>query len=379
LFTPACRPLPDRPAVLLTAVASSNPNPIPPFQYERRKPAVTYDDSYLDEFEYYEERFNPLKSDRKARRSRKPRISHPAKKSEREIMTQVADPLELEGSCNTTYRPSRYEEGWLLYSLQGFFDQGLISDVLAQVKGGKEANVYCCQAAPALGVELVAAKVYRPRMFRNLRNDKTYREGRAILTAEGHEVKKTDHRVMRAIGKKTAFGVQVEHTSWLMYEYTALERLYRAGAAVPKPFASGENAILMGYVGDADVAAPTLNEIGLDPDEAASLFPEVLRNVELMLKHHLIHGDLSAYNILYWAGTITLIDFPQVTNSLTNRNAYFILQRDVTRICEYFARQGAKRNAKAIADVLWRRYVKTSPGKLELDDFNDLGEDEGES
>ncbi len=337
---------------------------------------MSYDDSYLDEFEYYEEQFDPLRSDRKARRSRKPRVSRPAKKSEPKIMTEVAEPLELEGSFNTTYRPARHEEGWLLYSLQSFFDQGLIRDVLAQVKGGKEANVYRCLANPALGVELVAAKVYRPRMFRNLRNDKTYREGRAILTAEGHEVKETDHRIMRAIGKKTAFGAQVAHTSWLMYEYTTLERLYPAGAAVPKPIASGENAILMGYVGDAAVAAPALNEIRLDPDEAAALFPEVLRNVELMLKHNLIHGDLSAYNILYWAGDITLIDFPQVTNSLSNRNAYFILQRDVTRICEYFARQGVRRNAKAIADGLWHRYVRTSPGTLEFDDLNDLDDDD---
>jgi RIO kinase 1 len=337
---------------------------------------VTYDDSYLDEFEYYEERFDPLRSDRKARRSRKPRVSRPAKKTAAGVMTEAAEPLELEGSFNTTYRPARHEEGWLLYSLQSFFDQGLITDILAQVKGGKEANVYRCQANPALGVELVAAKVYRPRMFRNLRNDKTYREGRAILTAEGHEVKKTDHRIMRAIGKKTAFGAQVAHTSWLMHEYAALERLYPVGAAVPNPIASGENAILMGYVGDAAVAAPALNEIGLEPDEAAALFPEVLRNVELMLKHNLIHGDLSAYNILYWAGTITLIDFPQVTNSLTNRNAYFILQRDVMRICEYFARQGVKHNARAIADDLWRRYVKTPPGKLEFDDLNALDEDD---
>jgi RIO kinase 1 len=337
---------------------------------------VSYDDSYLDEFEYYEERFDPLRSDRKARRSRKPRVSRPAKKAAAGVMTEVAEPLELEGSFKTTYRPARHEEGWLLYSLQSFFDQGLITDILAQVKGGKEANVYRCQANPALGVELVAAKVYRPRMFRNLRNDKTYREGRAILTAEGHEVKKTDHRIMRAIGKKTAFGAQVAHTSWLMHEYTALERLYPVGAAVPKPIASGENAILMGYVGDAAVAAPALNEIGLDPDEAAALFPKVLRNVELMLKHNLIHGDLSAYNILYWAGDITLIDFPQVTNSLTNRNSYFILQRDVMRICEYFARQGVRHNARAIADDLWRSYVKTPPGKLEFDDLDVLDEDD---
>jgi len=80
-----------------------------------------------------------------------------------------------------------------------------------------------------------AAKVYRPREFRNLRNDKMYREGRPILTAAGRRVKKTDHRLLRAVGKKTEFGVQVEHTSWLMYEYTTLKQLHDAGAAVREP------------------------------------------------------------------------------------------------------------------------------------------------
>ena len=32
-----------------------------------------------------------------------------------------------------------------------------------------------------------------------------------------------------------------------MHEYTTLERLYQAGAAVPQPIAAAENAILMSY------------------------------------------------------------------------------------------------------------------------------------
>ena len=109
-----------------------------------------------------------------------------------------------------TYTPSRFERVWLTDSLRPFYQQGLISDVLYYVKGGKEANVFCCLGREG---ELVAAKVYRPREFRNLRNDKMYREGRPILTAEGRAVKSSDTRLTKAIGKKTTFGVQAEHTS----------------------------------------------------------------------------------------------------------------------------------------------------------------------
>mgnify|MGYP000925870685 CR=1 FL=1 len=60
----------------------------------------------------------------------------------------------------------------------------IITDVLHQVKGGKEATVYCCAAHPSTGVDLIAAKVYRPREFRQLRNDAQYRQGRRILSDE---------------------------------------------------------------------------------------------------------------------------------------------------------------------------------------------------
>lgn len=319
------------------------------------------DDFYTDKYEQYEEQFNPLHTDRRARRKRKPRANHTPKKSEAQMIAEVADTVGLEGGFSTTYQPARYESEWLLGSLRSFYDQGLISDVLSQVKGGKEANVYCCEANPATGQTLLAAKVYRPRRFRNLRNDAMYRQGREVLTPDGHAVKKNEYRVMRAIGKKTSFGEQVQHTSWLMYEYTTLERLYRLGAAVPRPVGAAENAILMSYIGDAQQAAPTLHEIDLAPDEAEALFREVVRNIELMLEQDLIHGDLSAYNILYSAGSITLIDFPQVVNGQTNPKAYFVLERDIRRVCDYFSSQGVACDPAAIAQDLWQRFFALDP------------------
>jgi len=258
----------------------------------------------------------------------------------------------------TTYKPSRHELGWLLSSLRDFYDQGLITDVLAAIKGGKEASVYRCKTAPhavaSVGSELVAAKVYRPRQLRNLRNDALYRQGRPVLTAEGKQVKNSDTRIMRALGKKTGFGMQVQHTSWLMYEFTTLDTLYRADAAVPRPIAASENALLMGYCGDESSAAPTLIEISFSSGEAYTLFTEVQRNLRILLENDMIHGDLSAYNILYWEGKITLIDFPQVVNRRNNPQAQEIFRRDVRRVCEYFSRMGVTCHPDQIAETLWQ-------------------------
>ncbi len=331
--------------------------------YER-KLTVTKDDFYLDdEFDVYEELFNPLVTDRRARRARKPKAKHQPKKSHGQIITDLADAtVGLEGGFTITYQPSRYEGPWLLASLRSFYDQGLIHDVMNLIKGGKEANVYRCQAEPTTGLTWLAAKVYRPHQFRTLRNDRVYREGRGLLDARGNDHDHArDQRVARAVGKKTTFGRQVSHTSWLMHEYTTLERLHQAGAAVPQPIAASDNAVLMSYHGDARMAAPTLNQVSLEPDEAVPLFQEVMRNVELMLWHDLIHGDLSAYNILYWEGELTVIDFPQVTNIRANSNAYAILQRDIERICDYFGRNGVRCDSAVIVDELWRRYGEVDP------------------
>ncbi len=77
-----------------------------------------------------------------------------------------------------------------------------------------------------------------------------------------------------------------------------------------------------------------------------------------MLRRGVIHGDLSAYNILYWEGKVVLIDFPQITDSLTNRHAREILQRDIERVCEYFRRQGVRSDATALLNDLWTRHVR---------------------
>ncbi|MGB1286440.1 MAG: RIO1 family regulatory kinase/ATPase [Aggregatilineales bacterium] len=323
-------------------------------------------DNHIDEYAVYEAEFNPMQ-DRQARRKRKKKVVHQPKKSQEELLQEIADTVGLEGGFETTYQPSQYEAGWLLNSVRVFYDMALISDVLSQVKGGKEASVYRCEAHESVEDKLfLAAKVYRPRQFRQLRNDKMYRQGRMTLGDDGKEVR--DDRSVRAIGKKSAYGQQVAHTSWLMHEYKTMQMLYDAGASIPKPYAAGENAILMEYFGDDLMPAPTLNTVDLSIDEALKLFESTLKNIDILLRHGLIHGDLSAYNILYWQGDIVLIDFPQVVNIENNENAKFILHRDITRICEYFQKQGIDCDAEELMFHLWNEHVEAiHPNKLAAD------------
>ncbi|MBI5951342.1 MAG: hypothetical protein HY865_06775 [Chloroflexi bacterium] len=275
----------------------------------------------------------------------------------RESKKQVADAKlfvraqEISREFQFTYKAARFEEAWLLDSLVEIAEHKWISDVLRKVKGGKEASVYLCTSGVAVDAPLLAAKIYRPRMLRNLKNDAQYREGREDLDENGNVI--VDDGALHAMKKRTAFGEEVRHQSWIAYEFTTLEILHAAGADVPKPYAMEKNAILMGYVGDQSNPAPILNAINLDHDEARPLFERVVRNIDLMLKHDRIHGDLSAYNILYWNGDITLIDFPQVVIPSSNPSSWNIFLRDVTRICQYFSAQGVTCDARALAADLW--------------------------
>jgi RIO kinase 1 len=96
-----------------------------------------------------------------------------------------------------------------------------------------------------------------------------------------------------------------------------------------------------------------LNSVSLDLDEARSLYARVVHNIDLMLTYDRVHGDLSAYNILYWKGAITLIDFPQVVLPEANLASWNIFLRDVTRICQYFSAQGVQCDARKLASDLW--------------------------
>ncbi len=309
---------------------------------------------HFDKYEHLELEFNNL--DRQFRRRQ--RRGNQPKQGAIEIRTQLTDFSDNIGDFVPSYAaaldPKHFERRWLIESLGGFYRDNLITDVTRIVKGGKEANVYCCPANPMTGVELIAAKLYRPRMLRHLRNDAMYKEGRIVLDSDGKEVHGT--REARAMQKKTKFGQHLGFMTWIMHEFQVQRELYAAGADVPYPIAHRDNTILMAFIGDEWAPAPTLSEVTIDRHEARRLFDRVLDNIKLMLAHHYVHGDLSAYNILIWEGQITIIDFPQLVDARTNHNAFMLLERDVQRVWEYFARYGIDDDPIEHAAWLWEAY-----------------------
>ena len=276
---------------------------------------------------------------------------------QRWLQEQALEEGGTRGTFTPTFLAHQRDRPWVLSSLTAFYEDDLISDVLAVVKSGKEATVYCCAAHPATGLEYVAAKVYRPRMFRSLRNDAVYRASRPQFDARGREGRGA--RRWNATAKETERGRAAMVSAWIRYEYETQLLLYNAGADAPCPLAQSGNALLMEYIGgEPGTPAPLLREVSLAREEAQSLFERVLRNIELWLAYDRVHGDLSPYNMLYWDGAITIIDFAQAVDPRYNPAVGELLARDIARVCQYFARCGVESDAASLASGLWERYLR---------------------
>ena len=300
--------------------------------------------------DYFEEFNDDLETQSPRKRVTQKRES---KKREQEAKLFIRA-QEIAREFQYTYKAARFEEAWLLDSLTEIYEHQWISDVLRKVKGGKEASVYLCKAGTEMSAPFVAAKIYRPRSLRNLKNDAQYRVGRVDLDADGTALWKEADK--NAIAKRTSYGEEVRHRSWIAYEFKTMERLFAAGADVPQPYAMEKNAIVMDYIGDESSAAPILNSVSLTAGEAQELLDRVIHNMDVMLANECIHGDLSAYNILYWNGAITLIDFPQIVLPGSNPAAWNIFLRDAVRVCDYFSARGLRCDARRIAADLWTKH-----------------------
>lgn len=202
-------------------------------------------------------------------------------------------------------------------------------EIIGPIKGGKEGEVSLLRRSNELGSHLLAEKRYRPVSQRSFRRDQTYREGRKI--ARG--------RARKAVEQGTVFGRSVMANQWAGAEFVYMRQLWAAGARVPFPV-NGPGPLLMEFLGDEDRAAPRLVDARLSKEVATSICDQVLAQLKLLTSEGIVHGDLSAYNILVWQDEAWLIDFPQAVDLVINPHALDLLHRDVRNVCGHFRKYG---------------------------------------
>lgn len=219
-----------------------------------------------------------------------------------------------------------------------------ITDVDGMVNDGKEATVYRCRGHQG---EFFAAKVYRDRRFRAFGNESAYMNMDAV----------TDRRMAKAIKKRSKVGRRTSQRLWVQREWEALNVLYDSNASVPRPYDHAPDAILMELVGDQGAAAPMLAQTRMTMPEAERAWRAVLKDVEILLACEVVHGDLSAYNILYHNDRPRMIDLPQVVDLDAPGDHFPLFHRDIENVAGHFQRQGLNIDPLGVAIDLWQRYA----------------------
>ena len=203
--------------------------------------------------------------------------------------------------------------------LQALIDDGVIDEVMRPLKSGKEAAVYVVRS----GDDVRCAKVYKDMAQRSFQQRVQYQEGRKVRGS----------REARAIGKASKYGRKQQETAWKNTEVDALYQLREAGVRVPEPHGYFHGVLVMELVTDAEgFSAPRLGELELTAEQAREYHAFLVRQVVLMLCIGLIHGDLSAYNVLVGEDGPVVIDFPQVVSAGGNNAARTMLLRDVNNL-----------------------------------------------
>lgn len=192
--------------------------------------------------------------------------------------------------------------------------QGLFGDLKSALALGKEANIFI--ASPGRGQrEHVIVKIYRTencnfkRMYDYLREDPRYMQ-------------------VKAQKRAVVF-------AWAQREYRNL-LLARDAIPVPTPLAVKQNVLVMRLVGDPETGSVARALKDVYPDEPEAFARETLNHVATLWKHGLVHGDLSAFNILN-DGHPVFIDFSQASPARSESGPHY-LRRDLTNLSTFFAK-----------------------------------------
>lgn len=227
----------------------------------------------------------------------------------------------------------------------------LIDEVVGQLQSGKEAEVYVVRC----GDEYRCAKVYKAVNDRTFKAKAAYTEGRKVRNS----------RQARAMEKSTSrYGMREREAEWQNKEVEALYLLSEAGVRVPKPYEFYEGVLLLQMIVDAEGnAAPRLNDVQLTPEEAKTHHATLMAEVVRMMSVGIVHGDLSAFNVLVAHDGLVIIDLPQAVQATAN-NAFHFLERDLQQLGSYFGRVVPEILETKYAKEIWKLHQS---GKLRAD------------
>lgn len=245
-------------------------------------------------------------------------------------------------------------------------NRNIVSEVNGVISTGKEANVYHA-VSPSLGdntdsdtnVIQRAIKVYKTRIL-------VFKDRERYVAGE--------HRFQHGYKKGNN---REKVRQWAEKEFRNLKRVHAAGIPCPEPLYLRIHVLMMEFIGDKKgKAAPKLRDVSFADDSKDEKLEDT-RWVELYLQLlgymrrmyatcHLVHGDLSEYNILYHQDKLWIIDVSQSVEHDHPRSLDF-LRMDIKNVNDFFARKGVD----ALLDRVVFTFITASESPVEKDAIAD--------
>ena len=86
--------------------------------------------------------------------------------------------------------------------------------------------------------------------------------------------------------------------------------------------------------------------------EAREALDQAVSNLAAIVACGCIHGDYSTFNLLWWRGSVVVIDLPQLIHIEESVHAAELLGRDIDSLCTTFGRFGLRPDRRAIARMV---------------------------
>jgi len=193
-------------------------------------------------------------------------------------------------------------------------NSGMLHELNGVVSSGKEARVYW--GTTKQGIDL-AVKIYLTSSAEFKSGMHKYIEGDPRFKDVKH-----DTRSLIAV--------------WAQKEFRNLKEADSAKVRVPKPIAVKSNVVIMEFIGEKGVSAPSFKE--QPPENPEKVYKIIVTYLKrLYQKAKIVHGDLSEYNMMMWKGKPVVFDVSQSV-SIQHPLADFMLKRDITNVNRFFKR-----------------------------------------
>ncbi|OQN98488.1 hypothetical protein B0A48_15749 [Cryoendolithus antarcticus] len=213
-------------------------------------------------------------------------------------------------------------------------NRNIVSEINGVISTGKEANVYHSTTIPQS--EDAAAPLHRAI--------KVYKTSILVFKDRDKYVS-GEHRFKQGYNKSSN---RAKVKVWAEKEYRNLRRLHAAGIPCPEPLYLRAHVLVMSFLGSGKgVAAPRLRDVQFEEDSSdlvaqrwREVYVTLLTYMRMMYQIcHLVHADLSEYNLLYHSKQLYMIDVSQSVEHDHPRSLEF-LRMDIKNVSDFFTRKG---------------------------------------